>query len=199
MQKLFDAFFQLPEYVAELLTGPYLVWVVLALFVFLIAMFFNGRIGHGLRQICILALAICSVIAYFKRQYKLFWLLIVALAVLLLYRLLVYACITIRQNHINRRIEKKALEKAEMRRGARKRDFGPENSASEAVRAESPAEERQSGEQQETSGTEDAADGTLSRTQLFDSLSKLEDLKNTGALTEEEFNQKKAELYARLG
>ena len=200
MQRLTDAFFQLPEYLAELLTGPYLIWVVMALFLFLVVMFFNGRIAHVLRQICVLALAVGSVVAYFKRQYKLFWLLLLALVILLLYRLLVYSFVTIRQNGINRRIEKRALEKARMRRGARKRDFGNGSPADESS-ASGEAEDTAVPAATEAANAQaaDPADVSLSRTQLNDAIKKLEDLKDAGVLTEEEFKQKKAGLYSRLG
>ena len=84
MHEVLAAAKQLPEFTAELLTGPYLIYVILVLFVLLIAMFFNGPVAKVMREILILALVIAGVVAYFKHVYPLIWLCAAALAVLLL-------------------------------------------------------------------------------------------------------------------
>ena len=229
MQRIMNAVTQLPDYIRELLTGPYLVYLVLALFVFLVVLFFNGRVAHVLRQIFVIAMVATGIIAYFKRNYPLIWLCLAALVILLIYRLLVYLIITIRQTRINRRIEKRALEKAEMRRGARRRSFisdehasasGSEGTADASANTDSdagagnkrpdevseaihPFSDDLSTETEKTlprsSAPESLAEGSLSRAQVFDAMKMLSDLKDMGVLSEEEFIQKKSDLYARLG
>lgn len=44
-----------------------------------------------------------------------------------------------------------------------------------------------------------SSDGRMSRKAVQDAIDKLKDLRDAGVLTEEEFAQKKADLYARLG
>ena len=213
MHEVLAAAKQLPEFTAELLTGPYLVYVILVLFVLLIAMFFNGPVAKVMREILILALVIAGVVAYFKHVYPLIWLCAAALAVLLLYRLIVSSFFAVRQARINHRIEKRALEKARMRRGAGRRSSaaGEEKKRMDAGEI-AEVVEKETAESQgasirvddspalpRSSAPEDISSQTISRSRLDDTLGKLEDLKDAGILTEKEFAEKKAELYNRLG
>lgn len=202
MQRIINGFTQLPAYVQELLTGPYLIYVVLALFFFLVVLFFNGRVAHVLRQIFVLAAVVIAVIAYFKRKYPLIWLCAAVLLILALYRLLFWLIVTIRQARINHRIEKRALERARMRRGARKRDFEGTDAPSGEDAAQASFSEKETPEEVTDSTGAEApsadAENSLTRAQVFDAIRKLTELKDDGILTEAELNRKKRELYARL-
>ncbi len=138
-------------------------------------------------------------------NYELLGLCLLLVIVLLLVRLIRYTFVTVRQNRINRKIEQKALAKAQKRRGSWKEKQGYSGdrqdelkggvSGSEAL--PSSAEEEPS--ETEDEGAEAGSDSYMSRSQFKKAMEELTDLKELGLLTEEEFNQKKAILYSRLG
>ena len=124
-QNLIDGFHQLPEYFSRLVSGPYLIWFILALVVYLLVTFLNGPVMHILRLIVIIALLIGAVVSYvYYRNYPQVLVCIGAVLIMLLFRLFAYIIQTLRQDHVNRAIERRQLEKAAMRRGAHKHDFG---------------------------------------------------------------------------
>ena len=206
MQRIISGFTGLPSYLEELLTGPYLIYVVLTLFVFLVVLFFNGNVARILRELFVLGIVVTAVVAWFKKNYSLIWLCAAVLLILFVYRLLVYSIRTIRQMRINHRIEKKALENAQLRRGARKRSYIDDRSAEQGEKAVSPDGSEQEDEafpdstadEENAPAASGSVAGELSRSQVFDAIRKLTELKDAGILTEEELNHKKSELYSRL-
>ena len=104
MSELWEAARLLPSYITEVVSGPRLPYAIVAGFVFLVALFFSGRIADLLRQLFVLTAVAAAVFAFLTRRYPLFLLCALLLAVLAVFRLIRWLLITIRQNHINRRI-----------------------------------------------------------------------------------------------
>ena len=114
MQILFQALYQVPDLIRTIFTGKFAVAAVAVTAAYLISLFLNNKPARVIREILVLAAVAAGVGAYFKRRYAFFWLMLILLAVLLLVRLLSYLLVTIRVNRRNRRIERKALEPAEL-------------------------------------------------------------------------------------
>ncbi len=224
MQILFQALYQVPDLIRTIFAGKFAVAAVAVTAAYLISLFLNNKPARVIREILVLAAVAAGVGAYFKRRYAFFWLMLILLAVLLLVRLLSYLLVTIRVNRRNRRIERKALEKARMRRGSWKDRRGysgaprPDDAPArlpgmdsgeirDVVENETVAREGADldiGSVPETPAPAapqagPASDGPLSRAVVEDALRKLEDLRAIGILSEEEYNRKRALLYSRMG
>lgn len=85
---------------------------------FLIVIFFTSKVVNVLRRIFIGVAIILGVIGYFRNNYELIWVNIIALVVLGIARLLRHIFVTVQQDRINAKIEAKALAKARKRRGS---------------------------------------------------------------------------------
>ena len=223
MRLLLHAIYDVPDLIRQIFAGKYALIAVLVIIVYLIVMFIDNKVTRPIRECLILAASVFAVIAYFKRRYSFVWLMLILLALLLVVRFLCYMLVTIRIRRRNRKIEKRALEKAAMRRGSwkekrgysgvRKEDDEPvsmpamnrdeiadvlENETSEREGANldlrvSP-EVRAAGSRQN-----DAAESEeISRAVVQDAVRKLEDLRALGVLTDEELTQKKEMLYRRM-
>ena len=204
MNEITDAFTRLPAYIAELLNGPYLLLVVVLLFLFLTAMFFNRPWAHTMRVLIGAALIAGAIIAFVLKQTQLGCLCTAALLVMVLYRLIVNGIIALHRRVVDSKIEKQALYRASTRRGnrmMRSNAVHPEENASKAAAGSSEDPDAQAfpALPEEEPGKTIPADQPLTRAQLTENLARLRDLRNAGILTEEEYNRKKTELYARLG
>jgi hypothetical protein len=205
MNEIIDAFTRLPAYIAELLNGPYLLLVVVLLFLFLTAMFFNRPWAHTMRVLIGAALIAGAIIAFVMKQTQLACLCTAALLVLVLYRLIVNGIIALHRRIVDSKIEKQALYRASTRRGNRMMRsnavYPDENAAKTAASdgAAGPDDPASSAPPEEETEKIIPADQPLTRAQLTENLARLRDLRNAGILTEEEYNRKKTELYSRLG
>ena len=224
MSELWEAARLLPSYITEVVSGPRLPYAIVAGFAFLVALFFSGRIADLLRQLFVLAAVAAAVFAFLTRRYPLFLLCAFLLAVLAVFRLIRWLLITIRQNHINRRIEERALAKAASRRGsfANKQGYSgaarpivyepdPEPMNAGEIREVVDGTEEKPGRTEAAAKTETAAKTEpaaaaagkdpvlMNREQIFSAVEKLKDLKDAGVLTEAEYSEKTAALYEQLG
>lgn len=93
---------------------PALIFVI----VFLVVIFFTSKVVNILRRVFILAAVILGVIGYFRNNYALIWVNIIALIVLAIARLLRHIFVTVQEDRANAKIEAKALAKARKRRGS---------------------------------------------------------------------------------
>jgi hypothetical protein len=205
LQNLIDVSVQIPEYARSLITGRYMIPSIVALVILLIAMLFSNKFANLLRTVFILCAVALGAFAFSKHNYELLGLCLLLVIVLLLVRLIRYTFVTVRQNRINRKIEQKALAKAQKRRGSWKEKQGYSGERlDEQKDGVSGSEALPSAAAEEPSETEDeeadaGSDSYMSRSQFKKAMEELTDLKELGLLTEEEFNQKKAILYSRLG
>lgn len=224
MRLLLHAVYDVPDLIRSIFTGKYALAAMLITVVYIVAVLLNNKMTRFLREIIILAASVAGVIAYFKKRYAFLWLMLILLAVLLLVRFLCYMLVTIRIQRRNRRIERRALEKAAQRRGSWKNRRGYSGAPQideEPVRM--PAMDRREiadvleNETSEREGADidltaaapdpeaapkpqpsDASASELSRPVVMDAIRKLEELKSLGILTEEEVAVKKSMLYGRM-
>lgn len=159
----------------QTLCSAYLPFVVVFAVLYLIGIFIPMRFARIIRNICIAVIVAGGVIGVYERMYALTCLAALLLIVLIAVSLIVYAVMTTYRNHKNEKIERRALAAAEQRR----------NANAKAVAA---AENKKAAE-----------DLPMSREEVAKTISQLEELKDKGLLTEEEFNQKKQQLYEKLG
>ena len=204
MNEITDAFTRLPAYIAELLNGPYLLLVVVLLFLFLTAMFFNRPWAHTMRVLIGAALVAGAIIAFVLKQTQPACLCTAALLVLVLYRLIVNGIIALHRRVVDSKIEKQALYRASTRRGnrmMRSNAVNPDENASKSASGstEGPDDQASPALPEEEPDKTIPADQPLTRAQLTENLARLRELRNAGILTEEEYNRKKTELYSRLG
>jgi len=118
MAEFIKALYELPSYIQSVLTGPNLPYAIVAGVVFLLVLFINNRITNLIRQLFVLAAVLIAVFAFKTGRYSLMLLCFFVLILLEVFRFFRYTLTSIRQNHINRRIEERALAKAASRRGA---------------------------------------------------------------------------------
>ncbi len=194
MKELRDAFFVLPDYITYLLNSRYLLHFVIALFIFLIALIFNQKWAHILRVLVGLILITVGTAAFFIfRNYELASLCACALLIMILYRIIANAILTGVHAWSDRQFEKQALKRAESRRGNR----AMRSDAAVVEGAQTAAEFQQSSAA--PSAAPEPEEKPLSRAELLDAVKKLQDLNTAGVLTDDELNQKKGELYEKLG
>ena len=124
MTKLLNALPELPDLIMSLFSGKYLVFTIIGAVIFLAAALVSTKITQFIRKILIFGGIIAGVICYFKKFYTWVWLIAALLLIMAVIRLLHFLLVTIRQEAINRRIEKRALEKAARRRGSWKEKKG---------------------------------------------------------------------------
>ena len=221
MRLLLGAVYDVPDLIRYIFTGKYALAATAILIVYLIAVLLNNKVTRAIREFLVIAASVAAVTAYFKRRYSFVWLMLILLAVLFVIRLLSYLLVTIRIRRRNRRIERRALEKAAMRRGSWKDKRGysgaerpdPEPVVMPAMNRREIADvldnettEREGANidltQAETKApaqeAPSAASDELSRPVVMDAVRKLSELKELGVLTEEEYNKKCAMLYARM-
>lgn len=131
MSALLYAVYSVPDYLMELFTGPYRYYAIGAALLYVVVLFFSGKVVAILRDIFVLAAVVLGVVCYFRRKYPLLWVCVFALLLLAIFRLFLYIIITVRNTRRANRIEKKALEKAEKRRGlwSEKRGYSGEKPA----------------------------------------------------------------------
>ena len=118
MRLLLGAVYDVPDLIRYIFTGKYALAAIAILIVYLIAVLLNNKVTRAIREFLVIAASVAAVTAYFKRRYSFVWLMLILLAVLFVIRLLSYLLVTIRIRRRNRRIERRALEKAAMRRGS---------------------------------------------------------------------------------
>jgi thiol:disulfide interchange protein len=185
----------LPDYITYLMNSRYLLHFVIALFIFLIALIFNQKWAHMLRVLVGLILIIGGTAAFFIfRNYELASLCACALLIMILYRIIANAILTGIQAWSDHQFEQQALKRAESRRGNR----AMRSDAAVVEGAQTAAEFRQPSGAPATE-QEQPEDKPLSRAELLDAVKKLQDLNAAGVLTDDELNQKKGELYEKLG
>ena len=118
---------EIPEFV-KTMYEQHLIAVAVFGLVFLFVLFFSNAAASFLRTLTIIALIGAVVYGGVKKEagsgYQIAATALLLLVVLALVRLLFAAIGAIRQNHINRRIEERALEKAAKRRGSFKNKQG---------------------------------------------------------------------------
>ncbi len=91
---------------------------VIALFIFyLIALIFAGKLGTVFRWIYAIAGIGLAIYAFIRGNWSLLWVLAALLLVMIVYKIIFHSVRAIRQNRIDRKIERQALEKAAQRRG----------------------------------------------------------------------------------
>ncbi len=216
VQKIMDAFYQVPELCRTLITGKYMIPTIVAAIIFLFVLFFSNRLADFLRRIFILAAVVLGVIAYFTKQYSLIWICALALVLLAVIRLIIHIFVNVRQDRINSKIEARALAKAKKRRGTWQNKKGYSGESKPLVDAPTPEASRADAASQadsmilesevENTVGEDNSDNTvlpevdyMDRTRIMKYVGMLKELKDAGVLTEEEYTKKQAELYSRLG
>lgn len=118
INRLFNAFSQVPEFCRDVMVGKYMVPALVFIILFLVVIFFTSKVVNVLRRIFIAAALVLGVIGYFRNNYALIWVNLIALVVLGIARLLRHIFVTVQQDRANARIEAKALAKARKRRGA---------------------------------------------------------------------------------
>lgn len=205
-ETLLDALKQLPQYIPALFTGSHKYFALAGLVVFILALFVSRKLGRVLRAVYVIFACASGAVAYYQKNFPYLVLMALSLLVLIIVRLIFYLTVTVRQNRINAKIEAKALAKARKRRGSWKNKQGYSGDAKPIY----DPDEVTAGKNCPSSGsnrTEDEEEmvqrsektGYMNRRQVMEAVSKLKDLKDLGILTEEEFNEKKSELYSRLG
>lgn len=225
MSQLLRAVFDVPDLIKTIFTGKYALIAVLILIVYLVVMFVNNNVTRFIREGLILLAVVGAVVGYFKRKFAFLWLMLILVALILIVRFLCYLLVTIRISRRNRRIERKALEKAALRRGSWKEKRGYSGTRPEDDEPVNPGvmDEREiadvvANETMEKEGASidlsfpgeenaakpDAASSIgrgerLSRTVVLDAVRKLDDLHALGVLTDEETSRKKSELFSRMG
>jgi len=121
MVNIIDALAKVPDYLAHMWKDyPYI--LVPVAIVYVICLIFSNKAVKVLREVLIAAIVVYACIGGFtRRRYwglQMVWTAIIMLVVLIIVRLIVNAVRTSRENAINRRIEKRALEKAAQHRGS---------------------------------------------------------------------------------
>ncbi len=215
IQNIINALYQVPEYLRSLVSGRYLIPVIVVLAVFIFVLFFSNKVADFLRRVFIGAMLVLGVIGYFIPRYQLIWVCLILLVLLAVVRLIRYIFVTVRQDRINSKIEARALAKARKRRGTWQNKQGYSGEAkplvdgdtatSDSASAADAAAEMVLDEEVENKlNAEERAAGMpkvdyMNRKQIMDCIEKLKDLKDAGVLTEAEYNEKARDLYARLG
>lgn len=100
------------------MTGKYMIPALVFIILFLVVIFFTNKVVNVLRRLFIVCDVVLGVIGYFRNNYAMIWVAIIALVVLGIARLMRHIFVTVRQDRANARIEAKALAKARKRRGA---------------------------------------------------------------------------------
>ena len=124
MTRFLQAIYDVPDLIRQIFSGKYALLAVLLTIVYLIVLFLSSKVTRVIREFLVLAAVVTGVVGYFKKRFDLLWLMVILLALLAVVGLLRFLLVTIRQNRINRKIERRALEKAEMRRGSWKNKKG---------------------------------------------------------------------------
>ena len=96
--------------------------IVLAVFVFVL--FFTNKVAHFLRNIFIVAVILGCIYAVYITNFGMMWAGIFSLILLAIVRIILNIIRNVRQDRINKRIEERALAKAEKRRGSWKNKQG---------------------------------------------------------------------------
>lgn len=118
IHRLFNAFSQVPAYCRHIMTGKYMLPALIFVIIFLVVIFFTSKVVNILRRVFVLAAVILAVIGYFRNDYALIWVNIIALIVLAIARLLRHIFVTVQEDRANAKIEAQALAKARKRRGS---------------------------------------------------------------------------------
>ena len=224
MQRIIPAISRVPELLSSIFQGPYAPLAFVLTIVYIIILFLNNKVTRMIREIMVPVAAGTAVFGYFKRKYDLTWLMIILLAILIVVSLLKFLLGTIRLNYKNRRIEKRALEKARMRRGSWKDKKG---FSGERVYDDEPPEFKEMADRElqdvvmnETVDNQGAKidltvapppvalpdpaeemldDSHLTRDAAMNAITMLEKLHDLGVLTDDELETKRADLYERMG
>lgn len=202
---IFNAMEQVPVLIADIFSR-YMILAILCCIVYVLVLFFSNKVFDAVRKLVVLALIGWICVGLYRYRGAKGTLAPVALACTLLLflavvRMIRQIIVSTKETITNRRIEKQALAKAAKRRGSWKMRQGRSGPAPEetAAPAEGGAAE---GEEAVTAAEEEenpAAERPLSRMEVQRCMDEMQDLKDKGVLTEQEFTRKKQELYMRLG
>lgn len=179
----------------------YTVVAVIILAIWLAALFIPSRVGSYARNVIVVASILYGIYQFYRKQYSAVVLAIIVILVLAVVRLLFYFIVTARQNRINAKIEARALEKARQRRGTWEGRQGYSGTNGPGYQKDFREDEGLEDEYLEDEEPREQVSTSvgMTRQQVKDALDKLQDLRDSGVLTEKEYKKKKDELYARLG
>ncbi|MDO4614939.1 MAG: SHOCT domain-containing protein [Lachnospiraceae bacterium] len=163
---------EIPALVQELLDS-YLPFVIAFAVIFLIGCIGLKRLGRICRFAVVLILAVCGIVGFYEHRYAAALLSVILLAGFIVICILIALITGSIRSHSDAKIEKRALAEAAKRRRSLSRESSRANVSSESLPA--------------------------SRTQAENVLQELQDLRDKGILTEEEFAQKRQEVYEKLG
>ena len=183
---IFNAMEQVPVLIADIFSR-YMIPAILCCIVYVLVLFFSNKVFDAVRKLVVLALIGWICVGLYRYRGAKGTLAPVALACTLLLflavvRMIRQIIVSTKETITNRRIEKQALAKAAKRRGSWKMRQGRSGPVTAAEEEENPAAER-----------------PLSRMEVQRCMDEMQDLKDKGVLTEQEFTRKKQELYMRLG
>ena len=116
-EKVLGQWMELPGYVVDLVTKWLIPFVIVAV-VYLFVLFFSNHFAYVMRWLYVLCCVGILIYGYFRGNWSIMWLTGASLLFLLLYKLIVNGAKSIRQRRKDRKFERKALAKAESRRGS---------------------------------------------------------------------------------
>ncbi len=117
LQTVLNQWGQLPIYIPELISR-HAVLVLITAAVYLIVLLASGHFAYTLRWIYVLISIALLLYGYFRGNYSLMWLVIISLVVLALFKMIVALVKFIRRRRKDRKFERKAIARAEKRRGS---------------------------------------------------------------------------------
>ena len=189
LKELIAAINDVPEYIRAVIYGPHLIYAIIAGVIFIVVLLITNRFTNILRKIFVYASIVVAAYAFFTKRYALFWVSILFLGTLLLFRFIRFLIIYIQETVRNRRIEKRALARARERRGSFEKkkgysgDYRPVEDNGTAAPEHTPAPQ--------------AAE--ISRAEMNEAIQSLKKLHEMGILTEMELAEKTALVYEKMG
>lgn len=205
LTNIINAMEQVPVLVTDIFS-KYMIPAILCCIVYLLVLFFSNKVFDVVRKLVVLALIGWICVGLYRYRGAKGTLAPVTLActlllVLFVIRLIIQIVASTKESITNRRIEKQALAKAAKRRGSWKMRQGRSGPAAEEPAAPAESVAADAGEAVDAAEEEEnpAAERPLSRTEVQRCMDEMQDLKDKGVLTEQEFTRKKQELYMRLG
>ncbi len=165
---------EIPALVQELI-GSYLPFLIAFAVIYVIACVGLKRLGRICRFFAVLILAVGGIVGFYEHRYEITALTVVLLVCLIVIGILVALITRSVRAHQDAKIEKRALEEAAKRRHSLSKEASRESIArnTEAL--------------------------PKSRSQAEAVLQELQDLRDKGILTEEEYNKKRQDVYEKLG
>ena len=189
LKELIAAINDVPEYIRAVIYGPHLWYAILAGVIFIVVLLITNRFTAVLRTVFVYASIAIAAFAFFSKRYALFWVCVLILGILLLFRFIRFLIIYIRETVRNRRIEKRALARARERRGSfeRKKGFSGDFRPTEGNQSSAPDH------------GSSAAAAEISRAEMNEAIQSLKKLREMGILTEMELAEKTALVYEKMG